>query len=159
MPDVQRILALDPATNTGIAWTDDLCQAARFSSVVSFGKAPSRGRKLIAFQGWVAKKIDETKPDLVVYERPQLRHLTTARLLLGFIGMIEAESERARVPYIEVRADRIKKHATGKGNAKKPQMIEAARAKGWSIRSDDEADALHLLDLACLLIKTGELEI
>ncbi len=47
----------------------------------------------------------------------------------------------------------IKKHATGKGNAKKPQMIEAANKTysnklGKKITDDNEADALHILGLA-----------
>ena len=45
-------------------------------------------------------------------------------------------------------ATEIKKHATGKGNASKPMMIEAARNKlGYTGADDNEADALWILDL------------
>lgn len=42
----------------------------------------------------------------------------------------------------------IKKHATGKGNASKDEMIEAMKARGHSPADDNEADALALLHYA-----------
>ena len=42
----------------------------------------------------------------------------------------------------------IKKHATGKGNAGKADMLNAMRNKGFSPADDNEADALALLDWA-----------
>ena len=38
----------------------------------------------------------------------------------------------------------LKKHLTGKGNAKKEQMVEAAQALGYKGKSHDEADAFGL---------------
>jgi Holliday junction resolvasome RuvABC endonuclease subunit len=42
----------------------------------------------------------------------------------------------------------IKKHATGKGNAGKDQMIEAMQLRGHPVTDDNEADALALLHCA-----------
>jgi hypothetical protein len=39
----------------------------------------------------------------------------------------------------------IKKHATGKGNAPKQVMIDAARAHGFNPADDNEADAIAIL--------------
>jgi hypothetical protein len=39
----------------------------------------------------------------------------------------------------------VKKHATGSGNAGKPAMIAAARARGFNLTDDNEADALAIL--------------
>ena len=39
----------------------------------------------------------------------------------------------------------IKKHATGKGNAGKDDMIKAMQALGHPVTDDNEADALALL--------------
>ena len=61
------------------------------------------------------------------------------------------------IEYIGVPVGKIKKHATGKGNAGKPAMVEAARrlypdanikvnSKGEG--DDDHADALCLLHFA-----------
>jgi len=40
----------------------------------------------------------------------------------------------------------LKKWTTGKGNANKEAMIEAARARGWEPADDNEADAQLLLE-------------
>ena len=42
----------------------------------------------------------------------------------------------------------IKKHATGKGNAGKDEMIIAAKSRGHDPKDDNEADALALLHWA-----------
>ena len=42
----------------------------------------------------------------------------------------------------------IKKHATGKGNASKDEMVASARARGHAPTDDNEADALALLHWA-----------
>ena len=47
----------------------------------------------------------------------------------------------------------IKKYATGKGNAKKPHMLDAAKARWTGIVDDNHADALWLLALV-----TSEME-
>ena len=39
----------------------------------------------------------------------------------------------------------VKRHATGKGNAGKDEMIAAARARGFSLADDNEADAIAIL--------------
>ena len=39
----------------------------------------------------------------------------------------------------------IKRHATGKGNAPKEDVIRAVRAQGFLPKDDNEADALALL--------------
>ena len=42
----------------------------------------------------------------------------------------------------------IKKHATGKGNAGKAEIIAAMRALGHPVTDDNEADALAILHWA-----------
>ena len=49
------------------------------------------------------------------------------------------------IPYEGVPVGTIKRHATGKGNAPKQAMIDAARAKGFSPEDDNEADAIAIL--------------
>ena len=53
------------------------------------------------------------------------------------------------IEYKGYSASEIKTHATGKGNANKAQVIEAARERlGYQGNDDNEADALWLLSLA-----------
>ena len=61
---------------------------------------------------------------------------------------VTAWCEHHDIPYRSAHSATVKKHITGKGNAKKAAVIEAVRAKGFRPASHDEADALALLDLA-----------
>jgi len=61
------------------------------------------------------------------------------------MAVLTAWAELRGVPYQGVPVGTIKKHATGKGNANKQAMIEAARANGFSPKDDNEADAIAIL--------------
>jgi Holliday junction resolvasome RuvABC endonuclease subunit len=52
--------------------------------------------------------------------------------------------------YKRVAASTLKKYATGNGRADKPAMYAAAKARGLdkNVASDDEVDALWVLDYA-----------
>ena len=56
-----------------------------------------------------------------------------------------AWAELRDVPYQGVPVDTVKRHATGKGDAGKEEMIAAARARGFNPTDDSEADALAIL--------------
>lgn len=61
------------------------------------------------------------------------------------VGSVKVELRRRSVPFIVVPPPLLKKAATGRGNADKPAMIEAARAVvPYRLATDDEADAIHL---------------
>jgi hypothetical protein len=50
--------------------------------------------------------------------------------------------EERGIPYEAVPVGTLKKFWTGKGNASKGEMIEAARERGFEPASDNEADAI-----------------
>ena len=56
--------------------------------------------------------------------------------------------EHQNIAYLGVPVGTIKKHATGKGNAGKTEVIAAMRALGHPVTDDNEADALALLHWA-----------
>ena len=64
------------------------------------------------------------------------------------MGHLTAWCEHHNIPYQGVPVGTIKKHATGKGNAGKDEMIAAIRARGHTPGDDNEADALALLHWA-----------
>ena len=66
----------------------------------------------------------------------------------GFMGHLTAWCEHHNIPYQGVPVGTIKKHATGKGNAGKSEMIVAAKVRGHNPVDDNEADALALLHWA-----------
>jgi Holliday junction resolvasome RuvABC endonuclease subunit len=85
----------------------------------------------------------------VVFEEVRAHKGTAAAHTYGaFLGQLTAWCELHQVPYQGVPVATIKKHATGKGNAGKEEMIAAARARGYSPIDDNEADALAILHWA-----------
>ena len=63
----------------------------------------------------------------------------------GFLATLTAWCEHHQIPYQGVPVGTIKKHATGKGNASKEDVIAAVQARGHDPVDDNEADALALL--------------
>ena len=63
----------------------------------------------------------------------------------GFMAHLTAWCEQQDIAYEGVPVGTIKRHATGKGNANKTMMIEAARNRGHLPSDDNEADALALV--------------
>ena len=66
----------------------------------------------------------------------------------GLLATLTAWAEQRAIPYQGAPVGTVKKHATGKGNAGKPAMIAAARARGFDPTDDNEADALAILHWA-----------
>lgn len=68
----------------------------------------------------------------------------------GALATVTMWCERHGIPYEGIPVATVKRHATGKGNAKKDAMLAAARAR-WSfltIEDDNHADALWIGDYA-----------
>ena len=87
--------------------------------------------------------------DAVYFEEVR-RHagVDAAHAYGGFMGHLTAWCEHQNIPYQGVPVGTIKKHATGKGNAGKDEVIAAARSRGHAPKDDNEADALALLHWA-----------
>lgn len=89
--------------------------------------------------------------DLVAYEEVRFARFAGAaeRVYSGMIAVMQKECERRALPYLGVNVATVKKHATGKGNATKEEMREAAQKKFFPILDptfidDNEADALFI---------------
>jgi len=79
------------------------------------------------------------------------RHRGTcaAHVYGGLVAICEMWAESAETQTGSIGVGTIKKHATGKGNATKAMMLEAARER-WpeqNVVDDNQADALWLLDV------------
>lgn len=62
-------------------------------------------------------------------------------VMLGMFGVAVYTCERLGLPWYPLNLMTSKKHATGKGNAKKPDMQAAVKAR-WGVEvGEDEADA------------------
>ena len=86
--------------------------------------------------------------NVIAYERPAGIHKASIMVASEMIGVLKDLCIELGVEVANYAATEIKKFATGKGNAKKPDMIAAAQALGYTPEDDNEADAIHLYRLA-----------
>lgn len=142
-----KILALDPATKCG--WAHSAGPSGTFD--LSIRRDESAGMRLIRLEGKLNEVFSGSGIDLVVYEaaRHAAPKMQSALVIQAMIqGVLVAWCEKKGLQYRGYSPSEIKKHATGKGNASKDQMIAAAKKKFNLTGDDNEADALWLLDLA-----------
>ena len=139
-----KLLAIDPGTNCGFALEDG---SNLVSGTWDLGvkRDESRGMRLIRLRN----KLNEIgKVDLLIFEVSKSHVSSLAAEVAGEIrGLITTWCIDNKVEYKGVHYSLIKKHATGKGNANKKLMMEAAIKKfNKNDMTQDEADALLLLD-------------
>ena len=141
------ILALDLGTTTGWA----LRSSDGTITSGSAGFRPQRfeggGMRFLRFKRWLAELKDMTGGIHALYFEEVRRHVSTdaAHAYGGFLATLTAWCEHHQIPYQGVPVGTIKKHATGKGNASKDDVLSAMRALGHAPTDDNEADALALL--------------
>ncbi len=141
------ILALDLGTTTG--WALRGSDGAITSG--SAGFRPQRfeggGMRFLRFKRWLAELKDMTGGIHALYFEEVRRHVSTdaAHAYGGFLATLTAWCEHHQIPYQGVPVGTIKKHASGKGNASKDDVLSAMRALGHAPTDDNEADALALL--------------
>ncbi len=146
-----NILALDPATHCGWALYHNGNLTASGTWDLSIRRDESGGMRLVRLRGKLMEVMQGI--DLVVFESarnagPRMQGALVVQSELQ--GVIKLFCECEHRQYRGYSPTEIKRFATGKGNAKKPDMIEAAK-RLWpmeNVVSDDQADALCLLSLA-----------
>jgi hypothetical protein len=150
-----NILALDIATKTGWAYR---VNGQIVSGVEDFSlkRGDSPGMRYIRFSRWLSEFISQ-EDLLCVYEQPHNRGGAPTEVLFGLLGQLISFCAARGFEHTAVKSTELKKHATGKGNAKKDKMIAVANniiAKGRGVPhgppivDDNEADAVCLLNYA-----------
>lgn len=144
------LLALDLGTQTD--WALHSRDGAITSGSQSF--KPQRfeggGMRYLRFKRWLSDiKQCNDGIDQVVFEEVR-RHagVDAAHAYGGFMGQLSAWCEHHQIPYQGIPVGTLKKHATGKGNASKDEMVAAMKLRGHAPADDNEADAIALLYLA-----------
>ena len=155
-PNNLTVLALDLATTTGFAV---LAAGVVSSGSVSFARQKGRkhvpdeheGVAYIRFQKWLREALALYKPTVVVFEEPMgnFKNAAARNIIVGFRGIM-----MSTVAYYNLTAwgypqGRVKMFWTGKGNAKKPEMVAETKRRfpDLELTTDDEADALAVLHL------------
>ena len=144
------ILALDLGTTTGWALRGSEARITSGSQSFKPQRFEGGGMRYLRFKRWLTEiKQCNAGIDQVVFEEVR-RHagVDAAHAYGGFMGQLTAWCEHHQIPYQGVPVGTIKKHATGKGNASKDEMVASARARGHAPTDDNEADALALLHWA-----------
>ena len=144
------VLALDLGQHTGWALAYPRGPITSGTETFKAGRFEGGGMPLLRFAAWLDELQAKAGPlTAVVFEEVRAHRGTAAAHTYGaFLGQLTAWCELHQVPYQGVPVGTIKKHATGKGNASKDEMVASVRARGHQPVDDNEADALALLHWA-----------
>lgn len=147
MPKPKTRLAIDPGTKCGWAICVDGVYTAETWNLAG-RKSDGAGMRYMRLRKSLERIFGEFEIFEVAYEEVR-RHLGTdaAHVYGGIIAILTTWCEEKRIPYLGVPVGTIKKFATGKGNANKDAMVEAARREfvHVSVDDDNQADALWIL--------------
>lgn len=165
----RRILTLDLASRIGYAFGATGQKPAFGAHQLPTKNGDDLGAYLTAFDTFLfALPIEEWTDDgaAVVFEcsvLPPKTSYRTLRKLYALPALLEfrwATVGGDPACLREVYASQVKKYWTGKGNAKKPDMIAAAVERGYDIgpAQDDEADAIAMWHFAAACLNSEGVE-
>ncbi len=148
--DGRVMLALDLGTTTGWALRDRERQISHGYTSFRPNRFEGGGMRFLRFKRWLTEIKAITGDIHAVYFEEVRRHagVDAAHIYGGLMATLTAWCEHHDIPYQGVPVGTIKKHATGKGNAGKDEVIAAMQVKGHPVTDDNEADALALLHWA-----------
>ena len=151
-----KYIGIDPGTHCGWAVLDD--EGKRIASGVwdlSSKRHEGGGMRYLRCRCYLATLfLVQALPTMATEEDFALAYeevrghkgTSAAQVYGGIVGVITSLCEELKVPYQGIPVGTVKKVATGKGNASKDMMIEAAIKRWTWTRNgdlpDDEADAL-----------------
>ena len=142
-----NVLALDLGTCTG--WALRTQDGGTASGTESFKpvRFEGGGMRYLRFKRWLTEIKATTDGLGGIYFEEVRRHMgvDAAHAYGGFLATLTAWCEHHAIPYSGVPVGTIKRHATGKGNASKVEMMIAMRSLGHIPTDANEADALALL--------------
>ncbi|MEO6147832.1 MAG: hypothetical protein ABIT70_12465 [Sulfuriferula sp.] len=150
----KTILAIDLGTKTGFAIK---INNTTTSGTIEFKPArfEGGGMRYLRFSRWLNEVRDSARSIDEVYFEEVRRHMgvDAAHAYGGFMAHLTAWCESNHIPYSGIPVGTIKKHATGKGNGCKADVMFAVRAWGFRPVDDNEADALALLHYVQEIVK------
>lgn len=150
------ILALDLGTKTGYAVRK--CDGKVVHGTQSFAPRTSwsAGQRWLRFQSWLGELLDLHRVDQIAYEHVSFHAgVRDAHCYGAFRALVEMAADRRNIGLVGTNVQTVKRHWTGKGGADKAAMIAQARARGFRPETDNDADALAVLDWAVAQEKTA----
>lgn len=160
-----KLIALDLGTHTGWSTLQVDDGGPRLWFVGEWDLTPGRhsdgGMRFARFQAELRRLVDSLGHcDFLFYEEVAAHKGTAAAHVYGgLVAVAQLVCKERDIPYEGVPVGTIKKHATGKGNANKSAMVDAAlnlyaphvsgvEPGGYLPITDNMADALALADYA-----------
>ncbi len=146
-PSTPSILALDLGSTTGWAVRNDRCRILHGTAEFRPSRYEGGGMRYLRFGKWLDQTLEVTGGIDAVYFEEVRRHAGTdaSHVYGGLLATLTAWCEAHGIPYQGVPVGTWKKHACGKGNARKHEVIAAMRARGFDPTDDNEADATAIL--------------
>ena len=144
------VLALDLGTQTGWALRGRDDTVTSGSESFKPHRFEGGGMRYLRFKRWLTEVKQSADMIGAVFFEEVRRHagVDAAHAYGGFMAHLTAWCEHHQIPYQGVPVGTIKRHATGKGNAGKQDVIAAVRRRSYQPADDNEADALALLHWA-----------
>lgn len=150
----KKFAAVDLGTCSGWAIVDQGRVIAYGSANVAHSGACKASGRFIKFNRFLEKLHYEHKVDEIYYEDVmRWSSSAAAKVYCGLLCVLQVFAHQQKIGCYPVSVTTIKKHATGKGNAKKSDMIGAANnileLKTNALRKtkdDNCADAICLAD-------------
>jgi len=145
----KSVLAIDLGTKSGWAARDKTGAISSGSYNCKPSSSVNHGQKYIAFANFYQEKISQLKPSVVYFEQV-CRHAgyMAAHAYGAYLGITQMVCSHSGIICVGLGVTEIKRAMTGKGNAKKEEIIQVARDLGFDPADDNEADALAILRLA-----------
>lgn len=142
------VLALDIATQMGWAHRSSACITSGSINWTE-RRGETRGDRLWRFHQWLVEIHRATPLSLIAHEAVAGHMQGPAQAsYCQFHGVLLCWTARHGIPVRGINPSTLKKAITDSGRAKKPAMIAAVRALGFTPSDDNEADALAVLHWA-----------
>ena len=155
----QPVLALDLGTSMGWALRTAACVSSGTMNWSDTRKGDTRGKRLLRFWRWLIMIQRGTPLALVCWEDAAFigsgqkrANMNTAAAYAQFEGITQMFAARHAIPVADVHTSTLKKAITGSGKhpkgTSKDALAKAVRARGYRFDTQDEADALAILEWA-----------
>ena len=141
------VLCLDLGTKSGWALRSADYSITSGTAEFKHDRYSGGGMRFLKFKQWLNQMLEATRQIDAIYFEEVRRHLgvDAAHAYGGFLAHLSAWCEQQVIAYEGVPVGTIKRHATGRGNAGKAEVIRAMQQRGYQPGDDNEADALALL--------------
>lgn len=144
-----NILALDLGTKLGWAVRSRDGRIVHGTEAFTPRKSWTPGQRWLRARSFLAETIVRHQVHAIAYEDVKRHAGTDAAHAYGaFLCLVQMVADSHRTALLPVGVGTIKKHWTGKGNADKDAMKAQAKARGFSVVDDNDADALAILHWA-----------